>query len=668
MKKNYISGRRLSLWMRLTAKWNSLYTSIKKSSNSKKLEKLNNLSLLLGVKRKIAITALAGAVTLGAQAQVSFERLTFNSGEQTFSNLGISGYSRPVFVDLDQDGDEDLVIGDINGSVKYYTNDNNSFTEQSDTNNPFSEITGYWSAPAFADVDNDGDLDLALGHQDGEVFYYTNNNSVFTEQTGINNPFSGIDTLNLRISTPNFGDVNGDGQIDLLLGEINGILHYFTNNNGEFTEQTGTDNPFNGIDVGLYSAPTLQDIDNDNDLDLTIGNLDGEIVYLENNGDETFTQKLNSDNPFENITVSRISAPAFTDLDGDNDLDLVVGSNTGILEGFENDNNDFSTPINSVNIFDNFTAGFYAKLTFVDLDNDGDLDLVSGLYDGTLNYFINDNNVFTEQTGTNNPFDSIAVEDFARTVFADLDNDGDLDLAIGEAYGDVSYFTNQNNVFTEQDDANNPFSVVGDLNTFRVVPEFIDLNNDGDLDLLVTDANTEQTGSNNPFETLDVGTYNSQALFVDLDNDGDQDLVVSEYYGDIFYFTNNNNVFTEQTGSNNPFDNISAGFGGSIAFSDLDNDGKLNFHTVDTHGKITEYRNTSVISGLSFNKELESLNIFPNPASSIINTEEGTLEILDLTGHLVLSTESNGQVDVSDLESGIYIVILNGKKTKLVVE
>ena len=60
--------------------------------------------------------------------------------------------------------------------------------------------------------------------------------------------------------------------------------------------------------------------------------------------------------------------------------------------------------------------------------------------------------------------------------------------------------------------------------------------------------------------------------------------------------------------------------------------------------------------------------IYPNPASSTINTEVGTLDIFDAIGNPVLSTESNGKVDVSNLESGVYIVTQNGQRTKLIIE
>ena len=73
-------------------------------------------------------------------------------------------------------------------------------------------------------------------------------------------------------------------------------------------------------------------------------------------------------------------------------------------------------------------------------------------------------------------------------------------------------------------------------------------------------------------------------------------------------------------------------------------------------------------NGVFSAQDYQVLSIFPNPATSIINTEVGQLEIVDLMGNLVLSTKSNGRVDVSSLESGGYLVTQNGKKTKLIIK
>jgi uncharacterized protein (DUF2141 family) len=99
----------------------------------------------------------------------------------------------------------------------------------------------------------------------------------YIEQTGTANPFNGINAG--YNSTPTFADLDGDSDRDALIGGQNGTLKYYQNtgsgSNPVYTEQTGTANPFNGINVGTYSAPTLADLDADGDLDALIGEYGG---------------------------------------------------------------------------------------------------------------------------------------------------------------------------------------------------------------------------------------------------------------------------------------------------------------------------------------------------------------------------------------------------------
>ena len=80
------------------------------------------------------------------------------------------------------------------------------------------------------------------------------------------------------------------------------------------------------------------DWDGDNDLDVVVGGRDGKLQYLENDGDGTVTEKTGSPaNPFDAVDVGADSVPAFGDVDGDGDADLLVGSRGGGLSYFESD-------------------------------------------------------------------------------------------------------------------------------------------------------------------------------------------------------------------------------------------------------------------------------------------------------------------------------------------
>ena len=205
-------------------------------------------------------------------------------------------------------------------------------------------IPDCYSAPTFADVDGDGDLDAVVGESNGNLIYYENvgnaTNPNYQAQTGSNNPFDGIDVGSL--STPILADVDGDGDLDAVVGESDGNLNYYENvgnaTNPNYQAQTGSNNPFNNIDVGSSSAPILADVDGDGDLDAVVGEFSGNLNYYENVGNATnpnYQAQTGSNNPFNNIDVGSSSAPTFADVNGDGVLDAVVGAGDGNLSYFE---------------------------------------------------------------------------------------------------------------------------------------------------------------------------------------------------------------------------------------------------------------------------------------------------------------------------------------------
>ncbi len=254
-----------------------------------------------------------------------------------------------------------------------------------------------------------------------------------SELTGGANPFDGIDVG--TANTPSFVDLDGDGDLDMVVGENYGVLHVFDNNDADagFTELTGGASPLHGISVGAYSTPSFVDLDGDGDLDMVVGEYHGALKVFDNNdADAGFTELTGGANPLHGIDVGSFSAPSFVDLDGDGDLDMVVGENGGTLKVFDNNDADagFTELTGGANPFDGIDVGLYSTPSFVDLDGDGDLDMVVGQGDGTLNSF--ENTAARGQTITVNV--SAEAENFTGTANADTLN-GDSDANVMDGLG-----------------------------------------------------------------------------------------------------------------------------------------------------------------------------------------------------------------------------------------
>src|SRR5690606_27597302 len=178
-----------------------------------------------------------------------------------------------------------------------------------------------------------GDLDLVSGEYYGGFRFFENEAGVFTEQTGTDNPFDGIDQG--TAPAPTFVDLDGDGDPDLVAGGLDGRFHYYRNDDGAFVEQTGAANPFDGLPSGTYSTPAFVDLDADDDPDLVAGEGGGLFHYYRNDGG-AFVEVTGADNPLDGLSSDYSSAPAVVDLDADGDLDLVSGDYYGAFAVFAN--------------------------------------------------------------------------------------------------------------------------------------------------------------------------------------------------------------------------------------------------------------------------------------------------------------------------------------------
>ncbi|MEI6162472.1 MAG: FG-GAP-like repeat-containing protein, partial [Roseococcus sp.] len=245
---------------------------------------------------------------------------------------------------------------------------------------------------------------------------------VFTPLAGDFRPFDGIDVGSR--STPAFVDLDGDGRMDLVSGAFDGTLQAWRKAGDSYVALTGAANPFRDIDVGVVSAPAFVDFDGDGDGDLVVGAADGTLRAWRNDFG-SFVALAGAANPFARISVFDVSAPAFADLDRDGRLDLVLGTGDGTLAVWRNTGSGYVALTGTANPLRGVDVGFNSLPSFMDLDLDGDPDLVVGEALGTVKVWRNDAAAFTELTGSNNPFAAISLGTLSAPAFGDVDGDGD---------------------------------------------------------------------------------------------------------------------------------------------------------------------------------------------------------------------------------------------------
>lgn len=622
---------------------------------------------------------------IGTDDDPYFHEIGYSEGEYPFDAALAGAFGNswvPSLADIDNDGDYDLLIGTdqkypSEGRLFFFRNTGtptDPVFEADDANSPFKNTYGIsfgterFAHPVLVDLDQDGDTDLLLGGYydsatDNYLLQYFENtgsptNPVFEQK--FNSLTNAVNNLYFTYSAPfNVADLDEDGDLDVFLSYYERII-YFRNDNGVFAQeyyatptQTGPwipnpetpgasqGNPFHEINDNLpeYFDGTIilsfADLDKDGDLDVTIGydrysyygssdNLRS-LIYYENKGQGVFELKDGINSPVDGIDLGYDGNTSFADVDGDGDLDILTSGNNTI--SYEDSGcectiyQDITTARLFINTGDEFTEALgpednpfatlslkpKGKLKLIDLDQDGDFDLINpyqeyiiyGYYSQAgIQFFENVDGTYVERTGTQNPFDQFSANsDLIDVDLGDLNNDGLLDLIFAESGQELQAYRNVGTLSSPVFQKNTAWEQGFISGMYLSNPKLLDLDNDGDLGIVCGKYRTvwyyENVGDTETPEFIEYRDYDYEVdgntisklnnpffesngqfpNFYDFDGDGDVDLIIGNDDGTFFYYENDNPApLATITATLNATGNNAVTLDPVVTITDVDND------------------------------------------------------------------------------------------------
>ncbi|MCX6665222.1 MAG: FG-GAP-like repeat-containing protein, partial [Euryarchaeota archaeon] len=280
--------------------------------------------------------------------------------------------------------------------------------------------SGYSKLVVPCDINKDGYPDVYLTGRPTPTTYgflYLNNgNGTFTDIT------TAADVQCANVSGAVFGDVDNDGNTDLYISSGNGD-HLFHNQGDEtFTDITGV----SGVSDVSSDEAIFGDVDNDGDLDLLVmKHQPPRTILFMNNGDGTFTNETNAHGLNALNSGEYVNCPRFVDLDNDGDLDLLV-DHSSFLIMYQNDGSGFFTPTTLSTLYRIDPPWFLPSFSVSDIDNDGDLDIIVRDYESKITFLLqNDDHSFTVRTDL--IFGRLLMY-YPPFLFAEIDNNPGEDL------------------------------------------------------------------------------------------------------------------------------------------------------------------------------------------------------------------------------------------------
>ena len=292
--------------------------------------------------------------------------------QSSWNPPSVRSAATPAMADMNGDGKMDIMIGSSTGAnVLYYNTGTStvpSWTAAPSTANV--SISDTYSVPAFGNLDpgTDSNRDLLIGGRGG-VYAYRNTGTasapLWTRQSSWD--ITGLPSN--RFYAPTIKDINGDGLPDVLLGNTVGTVVAYKNIGSSTNPVWSAQASWNGPSVASGSAqPALVDVDGDGLVDLMIGDNAGTVFGYRNTGSAsgptwTATPSWNLADP--NTSLNNGAAPAFGDLDGDGAVDMIYGDASGFLFAYKNSGSYITTGTYISPVKDAGTHGGFTILHYV---------------------------------------------------------------------------------------------------------------------------------------------------------------------------------------------------------------------------------------------------------------------------------------------------------------
>jgi hypothetical protein len=580
-----------------------------------------------------------------------------------YVNILVTYADYPAITDIDSDGDLDiLTFWGLGSFVEFHENQSMDLYGIPDSLD-FIETSSCWGHFAENDESNIIYLDTCNISKGDEMIIPKDNTERHTGST-----FFII-------------DLDGDEDKDLVLGDVDypNLIQLMNDGDADEAHIGSQDAAFPSYDIpiDLFSMPlaTSIDIDNDNTKEMLVSPFDPSIITSENyksswlyensgtNEQPHFNFVQNNFLQDEMIDLGAGAYPVLADYDQDGLNDLFVSnfgyymysyygpgmflksvywsnialfrnSGTATEPSFELVTRDF------VNLHDLHLKAYYP--TFGDLDGDNDEDMIIGYAKGTLMYLENIAAIGQPMEFANPVlnYQQINIGEYSTPQLIDLNEDGLLDLAIGEKAGNLNYYENTGS-------AQNP--------VFSFVTDSLGK-------VLVTDFNLSYDG------------YSTPCFFKDQQNKFK--LIVGSEQGKLFYYENiEGNLEGEFTESDSLYliiggeaKEIDPGIRTAAAIQDLDQDGYFDLIAGNYSGGLNYFSGADSPGVIGIEKQNlidGEISIYPNPtkAKFVIENKEGgslgEINIYNIYGELILSSIANQksiQLDLGKFNAGVYLI------------